>query len=725
MLVDHLVLAGGGHTHALILLRWVMNPRLKPQGLITLINRDSTTVYSGMFPGVISGNYHLDETLIDLRYLADRAGVSFILGEINSLDIFENRLFLEGRPPISFSMLSLNVGSETVVNNKLSKANDLVSSIRPFRNSYQWIKNFENKSKEVNSLPFTIVGSGFAAIEIVFALRKRWPNRKLRLQVLSNKLNPRFKRFLKLSKIKIISSKKYNHEGPCLFCTGSKAPKWLEKSSLKVNKDGRVLTNSCFQVKGRSDIFAVGDCGVITSDVRPSSGVWAVRAALPLAKNIERSLLGKSLLKWRPQYFALQLVGGFSAKNLPTAWLFWGPLIIGPYSCLWRLKQFVDRSFMRGFSKTLNMQFNKKMMACRGCAAKVAAQPLQAALKLAEIIKLDDLPEDAALVESSIAGGSWFQSVDGFPALVSDPWLNARLTTLHACSDLWARGASVTSAQAVITLPPIHQRLQKELLTQSLAGIKSALDDQGAQLVGGHTFESRSPMVENIPLGIEISLSVNGLVAPPLVPWDKAGLKPGDDILLSRGLGSGVIFAAAMHGGLPPKIVDETLWTLSKSQHDLFDPLVKNKSNLSDLSLIHACTDITGFGLLGHLGEMIQASNANRVKASLKRIKIKLFINRIPSLNGAKNLFKAGYRSTFSPSNRIYWNLLKADKQNKKLIELDNLDSSSNQAEMNFIKELLIDPQTCGPLVISCDPNISNDLINNGLWERIGVVEFI
>ena len=94
MLVDHLVLAGGGHTHALLLQRWAMYPHLRPKCLITLVNRDSTTIYSGMFPGLISGQYQLDEISIDLRSLTNRASVSFIIGEINCLDLSDNRLFL-------------------------------------------------------------------------------------------------------------------------------------------------------------------------------------------------------------------------------------------------------------------------------------------------------------------------------------------------------------------------------------------------------------------------------------------------------------------------------------------------------------------------------------------------------------------------------------------------------------------------------------------------------
>ena len=82
MFSNHLVLAGGGHTHALVLLRWAMDPKLKPAGMITLVNKASTTIYSGMFPGVVAGKYQIDEILIDLRSLASQAGISFLMANI-------------------------------------------------------------------------------------------------------------------------------------------------------------------------------------------------------------------------------------------------------------------------------------------------------------------------------------------------------------------------------------------------------------------------------------------------------------------------------------------------------------------------------------------------------------------------------------------------------------------------------------------------------------------
>ena len=116
-------------------------------------------------------------------------------------------------------------------------------------------------------------------------------------------------------------------------------------------------------------------------------------------------------------------------------------------SLIWDLKERIDKNFVSGLAGT-GME-NKEQMPCRGCAAKLPAEPLASALKR---VNLGRDTEDAAEIGKNI---KWLQSIDGFPALVSDPWMNGRLTTLHACSDLWASGATVKSATAVI-LPMIE-----------------------------------------------------------------------------------------------------------------------------------------------------------------------------------------------------------------------------------------------------------------------------
>ncbi len=729
MLDGHLVLAGGGHTHALVLRRWIMHPHLMPGGLITLITRNSTTFYSGMVPGLFAGFYKEDDLLIDLRYLAQRAGVGFVEAEIIGLDAVNRQILLENRPHIKFTVLSLDIGADTLYeqnHSSCSKENPSIP-IRPLKQAFEFIIKEDRKSLNSNSKAFTVKGAGLSGIEISMALRERWPRRPINLQVRSSQMKQKLKTGLKSARIELISTDEFI-DGPILLCTGNKAPTWIEECGLGLNSSGRIITHETLQVCEHPNIFAVGDCGVIDDKYRPPSGVWAVRAAKPLAINLERKSKHLNLIPWRPQSIALQLIGGILIKsNRKVAWASWGEFYVGPYHFLWKWKEFIDRNFMHLFYKSPMIHNSEKGMqernACRGCAAKVAQETLKDALTQADLAKLGDQPEDSVPISSSTQGEVFFQSVDGFPALLSDPWLNGRLTALHACSDLWGSGASVVSAQAVITLPKSSKNIQQELLAQSLSGIKSALEPQGAKLIGGHTFESISECTRPISLGIQISLCVNGLVPKGQKPWLKSGLRQQDVLLISRGLGSGVLFAAAMNGQCRPEYLTKGIEQLSRSQHRIFQKLIQMQEKEIGASLIHACTDVTGFGLLGHLAEMLDASNLVRVNQGLTPLKIKLDANAIPSYEGAIDLLDEGYFSSLAPANRIAWGVLNPRITHPGSVDLDLGNVICGSDEHQSILELIVDPQTCGPLLISCSPNNVEKLISLGDWTRIGCVE--
>ena len=108
-----LLLAGGGHSHALLLKRWAMNPRLRPNRGVVLVNRHPTALYSGMVPGLIAGVYRRDELSLNLPHLCDRAGVAFVQAEILGVDSQRQDLLLQERPSLRFGVLSLDVGALT------------------------------------------------------------------------------------------------------------------------------------------------------------------------------------------------------------------------------------------------------------------------------------------------------------------------------------------------------------------------------------------------------------------------------------------------------------------------------------------------------------------------------------------------------------------------------------------------------------------------------------
>ena len=140
--------------------------------------------------------------------------------------------------------------------------------------------------------------------------------------------------------------------------------------------------------------------------------------------------------------------------------------------------------------------------------------------------------------------------------------------------------------------------------------------------------------------------------------------------------------------------IDAALKSMVSSQHILLKQLEPVRED------IHACTDITGFGLLGHLGEMLQ----NRPELT-----IQLDSSAIPAYSGALELFERGVCSTLAPSNRAAWRLLDGPVQ---------LAKSTTQV----LLELLIDPQTCGPLLVSCTKATAHVLVKEGPWKQIGFV---
>ena len=662
-----LLLAGGGHSHALVLKRWAMKPEERPKHSITLINRTSTGLYSGMVPGLIAGLYQRDELAIDLRQLCDKAGVAFVEAEITGLNPQDKCLRLRDRPALHFDWLSLDVGA-------ISRPSATGIPIKPLEASLAFLES-EDPS---GPLPLRVIGAGAAGLEVVLALRRRWPQRALQLQQRRGQLDQALQQVLRQARIAVIDDGS-SHNGPSLLCTGSQGPSWLATTGLPLDPDGRIHTDRCLRVEGHPFLFASGDCAVIAAEPRPASGVWAVRAGRPLAENIEAACQGRPLRPWQPQRQALQLIG--SHQN--AAWARWGSWRLGPSPLLWMLKQRIDRAFMAGFRRPASMA-DAAPMACRGCAAKLPAQPLAAAL---ERVELGGQPEDAACLPGR---QDLLQSVDGFPALVSDPWLNGRLTALHASSDLWACGAAVSSAMATITLPMASAKEQKELLVQTLAGIRSVLDEQGAELIGGHTMESRSAPPVPASLGVQISLTVNG--NSPQSPWLKTGLHPGDALLISRPLGTGVLFAGAMTGATKATDLDAALQGMAWSQHTLIEQIAPIREG------IHACTDITGFGLLGHLGEMLQNNSG---------LKVQLDGSAIPAYPGALELFERGVSSTLAPSNRAAWQWLEGP------VQLWQPPSAA-------LLELLVDPQTCGPLLLACSREAAMQLTQSGPWIQIG-----
>lgn len=371
----HLVLAGGGHCHALVLRSWLRRPCQRPPNCrITLVSRRPRTLYSGLVPALIAARVSFREASIDLQRLCHLAGVVFLQAEIIGLDPLERSLLLRDQAPLRFDLLSLDVGAvvaggrerpaEALSAQGLAPAatrSPLAEEPGPEPPALELpIKPLEPLLARLAQLPagreLRLRGGGAAAVELALALKARGHPCRLLLRGerlrLGNAAAARAAERL-LQQAGIPLQRQASATAPAdLLCTGSRAPAWLAAAGLPVQAHtGRLLTEPSLQVQGHPQLFACGDCAVVAAQPRPAAGVWAVRAADTLARNLHRRLSQppQPLSNWRPPPWALQLLGDPGATPRAIAW--WGPLSWGPSTWLWRCKQRIDRRFVASFDQ--------------------------------------------------------------------------------------------------------------------------------------------------------------------------------------------------------------------------------------------------------------------------------------------------------------------------------------------------------------------------------------
>lgn len=354
----HLLLAGGGHSHVLVLRQWALRPRSRPaSGSISLVSRYPTSLYSGLVPAVVAGLATPASARIDLKHLCQQAGVRFVQAEITGLDWRRRQLLLQPGERLNYDILSLDVGAITPA------PVDGAMAVKPLEPFLAWVNALPA------GVPLRLRGGGASAVELALALGRRGHPCRLLLRGPSLALgSPAANRAGErlLAAAGVCLERNGSNQGPAdLACTGSQAPAWLAAAGLPVQPgSGRVLTATSLAVLGQRDLFAVGDCGLVGAQPRPAAGVWAVRAAAVLATNLQRSLAEppgaeppgteppQALRCWTPPRHALQLLGDSGAgrpDKHPRALALWGPWVLGPTSWLGGLKHRIDRRFMDGF----------------------------------------------------------------------------------------------------------------------------------------------------------------------------------------------------------------------------------------------------------------------------------------------------------------------------------------------------------------------------------------
>jgi len=697
-----LVLVGGGHSHVHVLKSFGMKPM--PGVRLTLIGRDIETPYSGMIPGFVAGTYSFDECHIDLARLAAWTGARLIHAEAIGIDRANRQVMLKDRPPVSYDLLSLDVGAAPSLD-MIPGAEQHTTSVKPIAElGRRWLAFLEHVAGWQGPLAVAVIGGGAGGVELALAidhrLRTAAPAADVsvtlatRDEILADKnrsARARMRAIFAARGVRLIEKAATRRVEPgtlefesgerlafdaAFVVTEASAPKWLAATGLALDPRGFIAVRPTLRSDDDS-IFAAGDCATVVAHPRPKAGVFAVRQGPPLAANLRRALLGQALQPFTPQGKFLSIIGTGDGHALASraGWSVEGTWV-------WRWKDRIDRKWMRMYCEppwrpmradaaavpdpALADAEARRLLAdigmrCGGCGAKVGASVLTRVLARlgtppgAGVAIGLDAPDDAAMIEVP-PGQALVQSVDFFRTFIDDPFAFGEIAAVHALGDVWAMGARPHSALALAVVPAAAERLMEEDLFQMLAGARRVLDEAGAALIGGHSGEGPEAA---------LGFSVNGLVAPAQA-LRKSGLVAGDRLVLTKPLGTGVIFAAAMRGAARGRWIASALASMRRGSGEA--------AELLRASGAHACTDVTGFGLAGHLAEMIRAGAP---------VSVELSLDSLPVLDGAVELFARGFASSLQPENLRARHLV------------DGMETFAAHPHV----PLLFDPQTAGGLL--------------------------
>jgi selenide,water dikinase len=631
-----IVLLGAGHAHVEVLRRAAMRPM--PGVRLTVIARESDTPYSGMLPGLIRGDYTFDEAHIDCAPLAAAAGARLLLAEATGLDLGERLVTIAGRPGVAFDLLSVDIGGQPRV-----AAGGM--PVKPIGRFLEQLAALEVRLDP--GARITVVGGGAGGTELALALARRF-GRRVRVALVSQNAEPvstappRARRALRQALLEAgvellsgvaagrltegrleLSDGSFLETMAALWATGVAAPAFLAQAGLACDASGCIRVDATLRSVSHPVVFAAGDCAARQGNPRPKSGVWAVRAGVPLAANLRRAAAGRTPRPWRPQRKALAILGlgGGSA----VAWR--GRFSVSG-TLAWRWKDWIDRRWMAMYQRLRPMPMADEAR-CGGCGAKLGPTALQQALAGLAATPRPDIPlglaaADDAAVALPPPGMAVVQSVDYFRALIDDPFVFGQIAAAHALSDLHAMGARPWTALAVAAVPYMRGRGMQNDLAAMMRGAAEVLAADGCVLVGGHSAEAAEAA---------LGFAVTGLCDPANV-WRKSGLRSGDALVLTKPLGTGIVLAAAMRGLAKARWLQAAVDSMRRSNADAAGVLRGFG--------VTACTDVTGFGLGGHLQEMLLASG---VSASLDTAALKL-------LPGTAELAARGIASTLAPDNR-------------------------------------------------------------------------
>ncbi len=710
-----IVLVGGGHSHVGVLKSFGMRPI--PGVRLTLICTDVHTPYSGMLPGYVAGHYDFDAVHIDLGRLAVFAGARLYHDEVIGLDRSNRKVLCRNRPPVPFDLLSINLGA-TPQAHGVPGALEHAVAVKPIaRFNDRWLALLQRVQQHPGKTTVAVVGAGAGGVELLLAMQFRlravlqslgrnpdelvfhlFTDRDVILPTHNPGVRQRFEAVLAARGVVVhrnaavtqvsaghlqTASGEVVEADEIVWVTRAGGAAWLKDTGLALDADGCIRVTDTLQTVTDPAIFAAGDVASMVNYPLEKAGVFAVRQGPPLTENLRRSVQGTTLKPYHPQRTWLALIStGDKFAVASRGWLgFAGAWV-------WRWKDSIDQRFMRKFQDLTPMQASASptqaaststvaltseeslqaisaiAMRCGGCGAKVGATVLSRALSQLHPVDRDDVvvglkdPDDAAVVRVP-PGMAMVHSVDFFRAFIDDPYLFGKVAANHALGDIWAMGAQAQSATAIATVPPGLESKVEDLLFQMMTGALEVLNEANCALVGGHTGEGKE---------LALGFAINGLIEDdPSKILRKNGMRPGDVLILTKPIGTGTLFAAHARLAAKGRWIDAALQSMVVSNQ-------KGAQCLRDFGAT-ACTDLTGFGLLGHLVEMTRPSGVDA----------ELDLAALPLLDGAQECVAAGIVSSLQGANV---RLRRALRNQEAMVKHPRYP-------------LIFDPQTAGGLLAS------------------------
>jgi selenide,water dikinase len=258
------------------------------------------------------------------------------------------------------------------------------------------------------------------------------------------------------------------------------------------------------------------------------------------------------------------------------------------------------------------------------------------------------------------------QTVDFFTPIVDDPYAFGQIAAANALSDVYAMGGTPKTAMNLVAFPV--KEMDLSILRQIIQGGIDKLAEANVVLIGGHSIEDKE---------LKYGLSVTGVIHPAKV-LTKKNLRPGDRLVLTKPLGTGIVNTAIKGGMASAELTDKVTHLMTALNRDAARIML----NFS----IHACTDVTGFGLLGHLAEMVCGSRAS----------VRIFSEQVPVITEALELASMGIIPAGAHKNREF---------------RDPMTTFAEKVKRS-LQDVLFDPQTSGGLLISVSRHQAGDLVS-------------